>query len=63
MLHRSGGETLVVVVRYIGDGDGTSWHLRIVLKPLNPEFKPIVLTVNDEGTVNVVAELVEVMGV
>jgi type I restriction enzyme, R subunit len=43
--------------------DGTSSHLRIVLKPLNPEFKPIVLTVDDEGTVDVVAELVEVMGV
>ena len=43
--------------------DGTSWHLRIVLKPLNPEFKLIVLTVDDEGTVDVVAELVEVMGV
>lgn len=43
--------------------DGTSWHRRIVLKPLNPKFKPIVLTVDDEGTVDVVAELVEVMGV
>ena len=43
--------------------DGTSRHLRIVLKPLNPEFKPIVLTVDDEGTVDVVAELVEVLGV
>jgi type I restriction enzyme R subunit len=43
--------------------DGTSRHLRIVLKPLNPEFKPIVLTVDDEGRVDVVAELVEVMGV
>jgi hypothetical protein len=32
-----------------------------VLKPLNPEFKPIVLTVDDEGAVDVVAELVEVL--
>jgi SOS-response transcriptional repressor LexA len=43
--------------------DSTSRHLRIVLKPLNPEFKPIVLTVDDEGTVDVVAELVEVLDV
>lgn len=33
-----------------------------MLKPLNPEFKPIVLTVDDEGTVDVVAEVVEVLG-
>jgi len=43
--------------------DGTSWHYRIVLKPLNPEFGPIMLTVDDEGTIGVVAELVEVLGV
>jgi type I restriction enzyme, R subunit len=42
--------------------DGTSRHLRIVLRPLHPEFKPIVLTVENEGTVDAVAELVEVLG-
>ena len=43
--------------------DETSWRLRISLKPINPEFKPIELTVDDEGTVDVVAELIDVLGV
>ena len=30
------------------------------MKPINPEFEPIVLTHADEGEVAVVAELVEV---
>ncbi|MCC6311615.1 MAG: DEAD/DEAH box helicase family protein [Trueperaceae bacterium] len=39
-----------------------SWrHERIVLKPANPDFEPIVLTATDEGEVKVVAELVEVL--
>jgi len=41
--------------------DGDSWHhTKIILKPLNPEFEPIVLTNAEEGQVQVVAELVEV---
>jgi len=41
-----------------------SWrHERIVLKPVNPEFEPIVLTGAEEGELEVVAELVEVLGV
>ena len=41
--------------------DGDSWrHSRIVLKPANPDFEPIVLT--GEGEVQVVAELIEVLG-
>ena len=44
-------------------GDGDSWqHKEITLKPINPEFEPIVLTHADEGEVAVVAELVEVVG-
>ena len=44
-------------------GDGDSWrHTEITLKPINPEFEPIVLTHADEGEVAVVAELVEVVG-
>ena len=44
-------------------GDGDSWrHTEITLKPINPEFEPIVLTHDDEGEVAVVAELVEVVG-
>ena len=41
---------------------GDSWrHERITLKPVNPDFEPIVLTETVEGQVNVVAELVEVL--
>ena len=43
------------------DEDG--WrHVRVVLEPVNPEFQPIELTADDEDTVAVVAELVEVIG-
>jgi SOS-response transcriptional repressor LexA len=36
-------------------------HDRITLKPLNPEFEPIVLTSAEEGELQVVAELLEVL--
>ena len=43
------------------DEDG--WrHVRVVLAPDNAEYEAIVLTREDEGTVAVVAELVEVLG-
>lgn len=43
------------------DEDG--WrHVRIVLEPVNPDFTPIELKTEDEGSVAVVAELVEVIG-
>ena len=43
------------------DEDG--WrHVRIVLEPINPDFTPIELKTEDEGSVAVVAELVEVIG-
>jgi hypothetical protein len=42
--------------------DGTWRHLTVTLKPLNPSYGPIVLTVEEEGAVQVVAELVEVLG-
>ena len=42
---------------------GDSWrHDVITLQPNNPEFEPIVLTERDEGELQVVAELVEVLG-
>jgi SOS-response transcriptional repressor LexA len=42
---------------------GDSWrHERITLKPINPEFEPIVLTSYDKGELQVIAELVEVLG-
>jgi type I restriction enzyme R subunit len=41
---------------------GDSWrHEKITLKPVNPDFAPIVLTDADEGQLQVVAELVEVL--
>jgi hypothetical protein len=42
---------------------GDSWrHERITLKPLNPDFERIVLATHDEGELQVIAELVEVLG-
>jgi len=42
---------------------GDSWrHERITLKPVNPEFEPIVLKGKDEGELQVIAECVEVLG-
>jgi len=41
---------------------GDSWqHERIMLKPANPDFKPIVLNDTSAGQVQVIAELVEVI--
>ena len=42
--------------------DGAWRHIKVTLKPTNPAFQPIVLTADDEGTVQVVAELVAVLG-
>ena len=41
---------------------GDSWrHEKITLDPVNPDFEPIVLTGADEGELQVVAELVDVL--
>lgn len=41
---------------------GNSWHHeRITLKPVNPAFEPIVLSGADEGELQVIAELLEVL--
>lgn len=43
--------------------DGDSWrHATITLKPVNPDFQPLVLTGANEGQLKVIAELVEVLG-
>ncbi len=43
-------------------GDGELWsHERILLRPLNPDFEPIVLTSGEEGELQVIAELVSVL--
>ena len=42
------------------DADG--WrHVEITLEPVNPDFAPIVLTADEEDSVAVVAELIEVI--
>jgi len=42
--------------------EGDSWrHERITLKPVNPEFEAIVLENADEGGLQVIAEMVEVL--
>ena len=43
--------------------DGEWQHTKVVLKPLNAEFDPIVLLPSDEGEVLVIAELHRVLGV
>ena len=44
-------------------GDGDSWrHTKITLKPVNADFEPIVLNAADEGSLQVIAEVVEVLG-
>ena len=48
--------------RKITSEDGTWRHVKIILKPDNPDFQPIELTCEDEGSVQVVAELLEVLG-
>jgi len=42
--------------------DGTWRHVKITLKPNNPDFQTIELACEDEGSLQVVAELVEVLG-
>ena len=54
------------VFRYRSEkaADEAGWrHVRILLEPGNPEYAPTELVAEDEGSVAVVAELVEVMGV
>jgi SOS-response transcriptional repressor LexA len=42
---------------------GDSWrHERITLTPINPDFEPIVLKDKDEGGLQMIAKLVEVLG-
>ena len=43
--------------------EADSWrHEKITLKPVNPDFEPIVLAGADEGELQVIAELVKVLG-
>ena len=42
--------------------DGTWRHISVTLKPENPDYEAIEPAVDDEERLNVVAELVEVLG-
>ena len=43
--------------------DKDSWrHERVILRPVNTDFDPIILSGADEGQLQVIAELVEVLG-
>ena len=41
--------------------DGTWRHVKITLKPNNADYPPIILTCDDEGTVQVIAEMLQVL--
>lgn len=44
--------------------EGDSWRTtKITLKPINPDFEPMVFTGADEGQLQVIAEVVDVLGV
>lgn len=54
------------VKRYVSEkaAKSHSWrHEKITLKPVNPDFEPIVLTRADDDEMQVIAELVEVIGI
>ena len=56
---------IFTVKRYRSEktADEDGWrHVSVVLEPVNAEFAPIELRIEDEGSVTVVAELVEVIG-
>jgi SOS-response transcriptional repressor LexA len=42
--------------------DGTWRHVNVLLKPVNLDFEPIVPTCEDEGSIKVVAEMLEILG-
>lgn len=42
--------------------DGSWRHVKIILEPFNRDYEPVVLEVDDECDVAVIAELIEVLG-
>jgi len=61
--HTGGTYTVKIYESEKRGADEGEWeHVRITLKPKNPDFPPIVLEPKDEGEVRVVAEFVEVVG-
>jgi SOS-response transcriptional repressor LexA len=45
----------------VSEGDDGWRHVSVTLSPLNPEYQPIIVAVEDEADVRVVAEVVEVL--
>ena len=45
-----------------GDPDGDWRHTRITLSPTNPDYKPIILTAQEDEALRVIAEFLEVVG-
>lgn len=60
----TGGEYTLKVYssEKVASADGEWQHDRITLKPLNPDYQPLVLQPEDEGSVRAIAEFVEVVG-
>ena len=44
-----------------GDADGGWRHVSVTLKPLNPDYEPLVVAVEDEADIQVIAEVAEVL--
>ena len=44
-----------------GDADGGWRHVSVTLSPLNPEYEPIVVAVEDEADMQVIAEAIDVL--
>jgi len=44
------------------DSEGAWRHIRVALSPLNPEFRPIILTPKSDDDVQIVAEFLAVLG-
>jgi len=45
-----------------GEADGRWRHVSVILSPLNPDYEPIVVAVDDEADIRVIAEVIEVLG-
>ncbi len=41
--------------------NGTWRHVRITLKPINPDYKPLIFEADDENKISVIAEYIEVI--
>lgn len=62
MVIETKGRELFIVDNTEKAQEGDLWrHEKILLEPVSPDFEPIVLTDADEGELQVIAELIEVL--